>query len=218
MKLAHSYSSIKLYENCPLRYYRQRIIKDVQDEAGDASMYGDRIHKFLEARLKENTALPQEVERYELLANAFQQLAVDGKLYVEHELVLSENLLPTGWWSPDAWLRSKLDILIVKGSTAVVADWKTGKRRPDFFQMEMFAVQVFKHFPDVESVRTSLVWLKDLKMDTETYHRAQANEIWVDIMKRIKRIYTSLENDAWPAKPSGLCSYCPARHDCKFYK
>ena len=46
MKLAHSYSSIKLFENCPLRYYRQRIKKDVVDEGGEASKHGERIHAF----------------------------------------------------------------------------------------------------------------------------------------------------------------------------
>lgn len=216
MKLAHSYSSIKLYENCPLRYYRQRIIKDIKDEGGDASLYGDRIHKFLEARLKENTELPQEITRYEPLCQAFEQLAEGGELGIEQELVLNENLLPTTWWAEDAWLRSKLDILVVKGDTAVVGDWKTGKRRPDFFQMQLFAAQVFKHYPDVQSVRCSLVWLQELKMDTETYQRTQTNELWADVLKRIKRIYLSLENDTWPAKPSKLCNYCPARFDCDF--
>jgi len=47
MKLSHSYSAIKLYENCPLRYFRQRIVKDVVDEGGEASKYGERIHEYL---------------------------------------------------------------------------------------------------------------------------------------------------------------------------
>ena len=44
MRLSHSYSSIKLFENCPLRYYRQRIKKEVVDEGGEASKHGERIH------------------------------------------------------------------------------------------------------------------------------------------------------------------------------
>ena len=93
-------------------------------------------------------------------------------------------------------------------------DWKTGKRNADQFQMQLFAAQVFQHFPDVQTVRTSLVWLKTMEMDTETYYRAQMNELWADTMKRIQRIYKSLEHDNWPMKPSGLCRFCPARHDC----
>jgi RecB family exonuclease len=215
MKLSHSYSSIKLYENCPLRYYRQRIVKDVTDPGGDASKHGERIHTFLENRLK-GSGLDAEVAQYEPLCASVESLAKQGTLHIEKELVLTENLVPTGWWDSDAWLRSKLDVLVVIDATAVVMDWKTGKRNADQFQMQMFAAQVFKHFPDVQQVKTSLVWLKTMEMDTEVYNRADINTVWAEIMKRIQRIHSSVEHDNWPAKPSGLCRFCPCRHDCDY--
>jgi len=216
MRLSHSYSSIKLYENCPLRYFRQRIVKDVIDEGGEASKYGERVHAFLETRLKENTLLPQEVAHYESLCSSVERIAHNGELFVEKELVLTDNLTPTTWWEPDAWLRSKLDILVISGDMANVMDWKTGKRNADQFQMQLFAAQVFKHYPEVTRVKTSLVWLKDMAMDTETYYHSGVNTIWAEVMKRIQRINDSLEHDNWPAKPSGLCRYCPARHNCDY--
>jgi RecB family exonuclease len=215
MKLSHSYSSIKLYENCPLRYYRQRIVKDVTDPGGEASKHGERIHAFLEGRLK-GSGLDAEVAQYEPLCASVEKLAKQGELHIEKELVLTENLVPTGWWDSDAWLRSKLDVLVVIGADAVVMDWKTGKRNADQFQMQMFAAQVFKHFPDVQQVKTSLVWLKTMEMDTEVYNRADINTVWAEIMKRIQRIHSSVEHDNWPAKPSGLCRFCPCRHDCDY--
>ena len=214
MKLSHSYSSIKLYENCPYRYFRQRVLKDVVDEGGEASKHGERIHAFLEHRLKSNNLLPQEIAHYEPLCQSVERLSAGGELHIEHELVLTENLTPTGWWEADAWLRSKLDILVINDTIANVMDWKTGKRNADQFQMQLFAAQVFQNFPEIQTVRTSLVWLKTMEMDTETYYRAQMNELWADTMKRIQRIYKSLEHDNWPMKPSGLCRFCPARHDC----
>lgn len=214
MRLSHSYSSIKLYENCPYRYFRQRIVKDVVDEGGEASKYGERIHQYLELRLKQDGLLPQEVAHYEPLCTSVERIAKGGELHIEKELVLNDNLTPTGWWDSDAWLRSKLDILVINGDEAVVMDWKTGKRNPDFFQMQIFAAQVFKHFPDVVRVKTSLVWLKTMEMDTENYNREQVNDVWAEIMKRIQRIHKSLEHDNWPMRPSGLCRFCPARHDC----
>jgi hypothetical protein len=214
MKLSHSYSSIKLYENCPYRYFRQRVVKDVIDEGGEASKHGERIHQYLEVRLKENAALPQEIAHYEPLCASIERISEGGELLIEHELVLTENLTPTGWWDSDAWLRSKLDILVINGDLANVMDWKTGKRNADQFQMQLFAAQVFQNYPDIQTVKTSLVWLKTMEMDTEVYQRAQMNDLWADTMKRIQRIYKSLEHDNWPAKPSGLCRFCPARHDC----
>ena len=215
MRLSHSYSSIKLFENCPLRYYRQRIKKEVVDEGGEASKHGERIHAFLENRLK-GSGLNSEVAQYEPLCASVEKLARQGTLHIEHELVLNENLTPTGWWDADAWLRSKLDVLVIIGNDAVVMDWKTGKRNADQFQMQMFAAQVFKHFPDVQQVKTSLVWLKTMEMDTEVYNRADINTVWAEIMKRIQRIHSSVEHDNWPAKPSGLCRFCPCRHDCDY--
>ena len=215
MRLSHSYSSIKLFENCPLRYYRQRITKDVVDEGGEASKYGERIHAFLENRLK-GSGLNAEIAQYEPLCLSVEKLARQGELYIEKELVLTDNLTATGWWDADAWLRSKLDVLVIVGGEAVVMDWKTGKRNADQFQMQMFAAQVFKHYPDVQRVKTSLVWLKTMEMDTNTYKRSSMNAIWAEIMKRIQRIHSSLEHDNWPAKPSGLCRYCPCRHDCDY--
>jgi len=215
MRLTHSYSSIKLFENCPLRYYRQRIRKDVSDQGGEASKYGERIHALLEARLK-GSEIDQEVVAYDPLCASVEKLAREGELHIEKELVLNENLHPTGWWEPDAWLRSKLDVLVLRGPDAVVMDWKTGKRNPDFFQMQIFAAQVLKHYPEVHRVRTSLVWLKTLEMDTEMYTRVNINSAWAEIMARIQRIHDAYTNDNWPARPSGLCKFCPARDTCEF--
>jgi len=218
--LTHSYSALKLYENCPLRYYRQRIAKDVKDQAGEASLYGERVHKQLEDRLKpvEPVVLPDDIAHYEALCRSIELMAKGGSLHVEQELTLSENLTPTGWWDADAWMRSKLDVLVItpSGKTAIVCDWKTGKRKPDFFQMELFAAQVFKHYPEVQRVRSTLIWLKDLQMDSETYLRENSPKLWAKIMEKVGMIESSVKHDNWPAKPSGLCPYCPARSTCDF--
>jgi len=215
MRLVHSYSSIKLFENCPLRYYRQRITKEVADESTEVSKYGERVHALLEARLK-GADIDPEVAQYEPLCAAVEKLAKQGQLFVEHELAVDENLVPVDWQHPNVWLRSKLDVLVVAGSEAVVMDWKTGKRRTDQFQMQLFAVQVFKHYPDVQRVKTSLVWLRTMEIDTSTYERSDANGIWADVLRRIQRIHDAYENANWPARPSGLCRYCPCRYDCDY--
>lgn len=213
--MKHSYSSIKLFENCPLRFYRQRVIKDVIDEGGEASKHGERIHSYLENRLK-GADLPDEVAKYEPLCVSIEKLAKNGELYIEKELALTSDLMPTGWWDSNAWLRSKLDILVVVDNRAIVMDWKTGKRKPDFFQMQIFAAQVLKHYPEVDQVETALVWLKTMEMDREKYRRENINKVWTEIMKRIQRIHDAYTHDVWPARPSGLCRFCPCRHDCDF--
>lgn len=216
MQIAHSFSAIKMYENCPKRYYHQRVTKEVQDTGGEASRYGERIHEFLEQRLVNDTALPQEAEKYEVLCQTIEKMARGGELHAERQLTLTENLTPTSWFANDAWFRSILDVLIIKEDTAIVIDWKTGKRRPDFTQLEMFALQVWKHFPEIVRIKTTFVWLKEMKMDTEEYSREQSDEMWQNLLGRINRIYESVEHENWPAKPSGLCRFCPAQSLCEY--
>lgn len=215
MKLTHSFSSIKMYMNCPLRYYHQRVKKAVSDPGSEATHYGERIHKFLEDRLKTNTELPQEAAHYEGITSAILK-GMKGELLVEQELTLNEELKPTGWFDEDAWLRTKIDVLVLNQTKAKVLDWKTGKRKPDFDQLELYALQIFAHYPEVERVSVGFVWLKDKAMDRDEYVRQDAAALWEKLLTQIKRIEKSLETDVWPARPSGLCRFCPARHLCEF--
>lgn len=215
-KLSHSFSSIKMYENCPKRYYHQRVLKEVKDQGGEATIWGERVHKFLEDRLAKATELPQEVARYDPLCQSIVKLAIGGELLVEQQLTLNVALEPTSWFSKDAWMRSIVDVLVIRGDEAIMFDWKTGKRRPDFSQLELFALQVFKHYPEVKRVRTAFVWLKDLSMDHETYTRDNEPELWARLMNKVVRIEKSLETDNWPAKPSGLCNWCPCKNFCEY--
>jgi len=217
-KLTHSYSSIKMYENCPKRYMHQRVNKEVTDTGSEATKFGERVHSDLENRLLHGTALPQESSKHEQVCTTLQELTKDATLLAEQQLCLNENLTPTGWWDEDAWLRSILDVLIIKDSTAIVIDWKTGKRRPDFMQLQLFALQVFKHYPEVEKVKSSLVWLKEGKTDTETYTSNHTSLMWADLLARIERINQSYKTGNFPARPSGLCPWCPAKNICEYAK
>lgn len=216
MQLSHSFSSLKLYENCPLRYYNQRVIKSVVDKGGEASQYGERIHKFLEDRLKGGAPLPPEAEPVEGAVQAITRLVGEGELHIEKELTLNQNLEPTGWWDKDAWVRSKLDVLILRSDEAFNIDWKTGKRRPDFTQLELFALQIFAHYPHIEKVTGSFVWIKDVALDKETYYKSDTPRLWEMFLSRVQRIETSLAHDNWPARPSGLCNYCPCKPTCDY--
>ena len=214
VRLTHSFSAIKMFENCPLQYYRVRILKDVVSKGGEATIWGERIHEQLEDRLKTGVALPPESSSYEPIVSAIERIAPAGGLFVEQEVTLNDKLQPTGWWDPDAWLRSKLDVQIMRPPVAYVIDWKTGKRRLDPTQLELFALQVFSHSPEVMKVVSKFVWLKEGTSDSLTYKREQVPQMWADLLTRIKRIEQAAAANVWPAKPSGLCPWCPAKDTC----
>jgi len=216
MQLSHSFSSLKLYENCPLRYQQQRILKAVVDKGGEASQHGERVHKYLEERLTGVSPLPDELEPLEGAIAALDRLSAKGVLMVEQELTLNAELKPTGWWDSDAWLRSKLDVLVVRGDKAYNLDWKTGKRRPDYSQLELFALQVFAHYPEVQRVTSAFIWIRDVATDKETYTRDDAPKLWENLLAKVRRIEQSVATDNWPARPSGLCNYCPCKPTCQY--
>lgn len=218
MKLAHSFSVIKTFEQCPKKYYHLRVVKDVQDTGGTASHYGERVHKSFEDRLLHGVALPKELAKFEGTCVQLLRKAEFGELYVEHKVTLTNTLEITDWFAPDAWLRGIFDVLVIVGDKAIVLDWKTGKRRPDETQLEMFAALVFRVFPQVNKVSAGFVWIMDQATDTYTYERTDVNRLWTKIIGRIRRIYDAVDADVWPAKPSGLCNYCPAKHICQYAK
>lgn len=215
--LAHSFSALKTYENCPLKYYHTRVAKTVRDVGGAATIHGEVVHKGLENFLLGKEELSDDLSHVEDTASAVKDATKQGfSLHVEQKLTLTENLTPTSWFAGDAWMRSILDVNLMKGDRAIVMDWKTGKRRPDFFQLSLFALQVFEHFPEINHASTAFIWLKEGEVDRGEFYRSDKDKLWEEVMTRVRRIERSVANDQWPAKPSGLCRFCPAQQICKF--
>lgn len=213
MKLKHSYSSLSEFEQCPKKYYHKRIAKDVVDPGSEASIYGERVHKAFEDRLRDGITLPTDLAKHEDKCQAILAL---GNIEPEKELVLTEDLIPTGWWAKDAWLRSKLDVFGVRKKRAMVLDWKTGKRKPDFLQLELSAMQTMLHYPSIEEVNTGYVWLRDDKIDKETYTRDELDGIVKKVQDKADRIEEAKDLGVWQAKPSPLCGWCPAKDICQY--
>jgi hypothetical protein len=217
IKLAHSFSALDMYEKCPQRYFRQRIVKDVRDLGSKASADGQRDHKSLELRLDDGRELPEHLSKVEPLCAKLE--SAPGELLVEQQLALNEDLKPVDWFDKDAWFRVMVDVLMINGDTAIVLDWKTGKRKIDYFQMESTAANLFMHYPEIQTIKTSLIWLKTMASDPEIYTKKEHfHSSWESIYQRVSLIEKSAESGDWPAKPSGLCNYCPAQTSCKYAK
>lgn len=215
--LQHSFSSIKMFDNCAKRYYHQKITKEVVDLGGEASVYGNRIHKHMELRLAEGKMLPGEAKAFEEHCLAVEKMAgPTSSMFLEKKLAIDRQLKPCEWESDNTYVRSILDVLIMTDDKAVIMDWKTGKRRPDFFQLELSAAQVFIHYPEIKKINTAFVWLTANQIDKEQYNRKSLKAILKNVASKTGRIEEARELDVWPAKPSGLCSYCPANKICEF--
>ncbi len=213
---AWSYSALTKFETCPKQYYHVKVAKDVAEQPTDATIWGERVHKHLEDRVKHGTPLPDMLRSYE----KFIQPIADkpGIKLVEQQLAINAALQPTDWFAKDAWCRGIVDVGVLSGSKGVLLDYKTGKRKPESSQLKLFAALAFAHYESLRVVHTGFVWLKDSKLDSETFTREGVALIWQEFLPRVQRLERAYKEDKFPPKPSGLCrSWCPVpRSKCEF--
>lgn len=221
MTFAWSHSALGLYEQCPYKYYRVKHCKKghpdfIKDEFGAAAQEGIRVHTDLENRIKHKTPLPPDLQKHEDLCTMIEASTVDAILAAEDEFALNQQLQPCDWFSkPGAaptWLRGKIDVLIIKGDTAIIIDWKTGKVKEDMDQLKIFALMVFAHYPQVQTVKASYLWLKTRQMTpkpSSTFTREEVPALWREQFHRLTPLINSIETNDWPGRPGYLCkNYC----------
>lgn len=140
-------------------------------------------------------------------------------MMAETQIALDQGLQSTTWFAKNVWVRAILDLAVRHDTRSLIADYKSGKRKPNSDQLMLFAGVEFALRPEVETVRTAFIWLKDKTLDSETFTRKDVPMIWGHFLPKVERIQEAFEKDVWPAKPSGLCYYCPAKlAQCRFAK
>jgi len=213
---AWSYSSLTAFETCPKRYYLTRVAKKVVEPQTEATIHGNRVHQALEDRLRDKVDLPESLTGYETLVSKIERK--EGKLIVEERMTVDKNFRPSEWDDKTAWCRGIIDVGIIGEESATLLDWKTGKRKLDSDQLKLFAAFAFAEYPWIDTVHTGFLWLKDNKLDRETFTRSQVGEIWNTFIPRVARVEHAYAEDKWVAKPSGLCrAWCPVgRSNCDF--
>ena len=215
---AWSYSSLTAFETCPKRYFHIKVAKNVTEVPGDAATWGQTVHKYLEDRVRDATPLPEAVSHYESLVAPL--VSRPGTVIAEQQLAVNKDLQPTGWMSTDTWCRGIIDVGIISpsGTSAVLLDWKTGKRKPDNDQLKLFAGMAFAHNPELMKIQTGFVWLKENKIDKDSFTRSDVPAIWNTFMPRVIRMERAFKDGSFPPKPSGLCrKWCPVpKSMCSF--
>ena len=214
-----SYSRLSTFEQCPAKFDYLYITKAVKDQGSEASEYGNRVHEVLELYgkgeiTKEELGLEgkQTLERWGPLVDSINSRNGD-KLY-EYQMAVDYDLKPCGWFDKGVFIRSIADVLIVDGDTAYCLDYKTGKVKENPTQLQLFASMVFWHFPEVQTVKTSFIWLKFDEFTNATYQRRYASALWDGLKPRFEQVIETAELGVFDAKPSGLCPWCPAQDIC----
>lgn len=200
-----TYSHLEMYETCPRQYYYHHILKEIPFSPSEATMWGDRVHKALEAYIKHGIPLPEGMKQWQGLMDKLSSMP--GEKHTEYNFALDKNFQPTTW--RNAWTRGKGDLLVINGEQAAVLDYKTGKRKLTW-QLHLYACYTLATFPEVQEVQTGFVWLKDKKIDHEVVKRSDVGRFWTAAVEKHGKLLRSLESGKWPCNPNGLCKdWCP---------
>ena len=204
---AQSYSSLKLFEQCPRKYYHLRVLKDVREPVSEAMSYGSDLHKAAEDYVQGDTPLPG---RFSYIKNALDNLKqFPGARLCEYKLGLTKKLEPCGFDDAAAWFRGIIDLAILNHETgeARILDYKTGRsaKYADTGQLELMSLGVFKHFPTITKIRAGLLFVACNVFIKDRYDATMQPKLWQKWLHKYTRIETAYVNNVWNPNPSGLC-------------
>lgn len=210
-----SYSSLSLFKQCPRKYHRLRVLKDIKEEEAEHLIYGNAVHKAAEEYGRDGVPIPPKF----LYIKQYVDTLIDspGDKYYEHKMGLTRELEPCGFMERHVWWRGIADFLAVDGKEAVLVDYKTGKsaRYADTAQLELLALAIFAHFPHVEIVRAGLLFVVSKEFIEIELNRSHQHELWKKWIKDTDRLDSCFESDTWNPSPNFTCrNHCPVL-DCE---
>jgi len=202
-----SFSKIKAFQQCPKQFYHEKVIKQYPFKMTEAIRYGDQFHKAAEKYIRDGEELPKRFLYAKDSLDALRRKK--GDKLCEYRMGLTEDLEPCGFYEDSVWWRGIADLIILNQDQGIayVVDYKTGKssRYADKGQLELMAMAVFKHFPNVDTVRAGLLFVVCEDLIRNTYEQYEEDTLWDKWMDNFQTMETAYKVDVWNPKPSGLC-------------
>lgn len=207
---AWSYSKMKAFETCPKQFYHVTVLNQFPFKDTDATIYGKEFHTVCENFIRDGAEVPP---KFSFIKPTLEKLAsMPGDKHCELKMGLTADLEPCGFFDKDVWFRGIVDLLIIDGDKARVIDYKTGKsaKYADKGQLQLMALCVFKHFPQVETVKGALLFTVANEIVKQDYSIKNEGPMWTPWLQKYASLEQAYETDVWNAKPSGLCrKHCP---------
>lgn len=213
--VAFSDSRLKTFESCPKKFCHLNVLKDVKEKQHPAAADGLVIHKALELRVSRGVALPERLARYEpAVASLTGTGGTDRRVFAELKMAVTSAFQPCEWFDKQTYIRAVADLAIIRGTTGIMVDWKSGKEHDDFTQLNLAALMFLWHFPEVEQVAVAFFWLAGngrLAAAPRPVLRSDVPAMWSEFLPRLKEYQDAHDKDNFPARPSGLCRFCPVK-------
>lgn len=215
MNYTWSYSSMSLFQQCPRKYYRMRVIKDIVEPPQAHLDYGTAVHKAAEEFVRDGKPLPPKYELFQPQLEAMRQLK--GEKLCEHPMGITREFTPCGFKDKKVWLRGIADLLVLDNDKARIVDYKTGRNSQyaDTKQLELLSLMVFKHFPQVKSIKAGLLFLVAEDLVRAEYAQEKQAQAWQRWLPEITRLEQAYDTNVWNPKPNFTCRKFCAVQDCE---
>lgn len=209
-----SYSSLSLFQQCPRKYYHLRVAKDISDPPSEQMRYGLMVHEAAERYVRDDTPLPPAFEFMRAALDKLKSFKPEGgQILCEHKMGLTKDLEPCDFFAKDVWWRGIADLLVIAGKMCRTIDYKTGKSQyADLKQLELLALSVFKHFPQVEVVKAGLLFVVHPALIKATYLREEEEARWKKWQEGVTQLDEAYASNVWNPKQNFTCkAWCPVR-------
>jgi hypothetical protein len=214
IKYTWSYSSLDLYKQCPHKYYRLRVKKDVVDPESDQKNYGTEFHTAAEEFIRDGKPLPKQFEFTRELLELLRKR--NGQHLCENKLGLTRSLEPCGFFDKQVWWRGIVDLITLQDDRAFVVDYKTGRtsKYADTKQLEIMSLAVFKHYPQIKKIKAGLLFVIANDLVKADYDVNDSGMYWQNWIVDTNRLEKAIELDVWNPRPNFTCKgWCPVK-DC----
>lgn len=207
-----SFSKIKAFEQCPKQFYHEKILKEFPVVETEAMRYGTDFHLAAEEYIRDGKPIPKKFSFAQDMLDSLN--AKRGVKLCEKKMGLTENLEPCDFFADNVWFRGIADLLIIDvlADTAWVIDYKTGKssKYADKGQLELMALTVFAHYPEIKKVRAGLLFVISKALIKDKYADFDKSKLWEKWLGKYNAMKIAAETNVWNPKPSGLCKrHCP---------
>jgi hypothetical protein len=200
-----SWSKIESFQTCANQYASFRIWRTFQQPEFEQKQWGTDVHQALEDNLMKGEPLG---ERFKSFQGMMDKLArIPGEHRGEHKLAIDSEMQPVEYDSPAAFVRCIIDRLILRNADGVVIDYKTGKRKEvPSRQLDLSGIITACNFPEIENIHSMFIWTQGGPPSRKVFTRAQIPAIWEGFLEDIREMEWAYANNAFPARPSGLCA------------
>lgn len=243
IKPPFSFSRISACDTCRYKAYKKYVLK-VEGEYDSMANVGSKFHRVMELYAKhciekslthDLDAIPvflrklegslsfEEWEGFRTAAEIFMfnDRFPQGNVVAEWECGLDADWKPVKFDDPNAYVRSKLDLLFISGNKAKIVDYKTGfkiqtiKNAETMFQLNFYALMVFLHFPEIEEIEVMNKYVRYHIPVWDTVKRSAIPKIQETINTKILDIMSDTE---FLPKIQDHCRVCNLSGMCEYFQ